>query len=73
MNAAIADSILALTSTTATAPRDAGGVEELDCPDHEIENTTDFYEMCDAEAIAAYGLKVHGEDNPTWAQAMKSD
>eukprot|EP00965_Chrysotila_dentata_P176850 5840907-Pleurochrysis_carterae.AAC.4 len=48
-------------------------MEELDCPDHKIENTADFCEMCDAETIAAYGLKVHGNDNPTWAQAMKSD
>eukprot|EP00965_Chrysotila_dentata_P010419 338981-Pleurochrysis_carterae.AAC.1 len=64
MNAAIAHSILALTSTTAAAPRDAGGAEELDCPDQEIENTADFYEMCDAEATAAYRLKAHGKDNP---------
>eukprot|EP00965_Chrysotila_dentata_P079498 2621769-Pleurochrysis_carterae.AAC.4 len=69
MNAAIADSILALTSTADAAARGAGGwMGEFDGPDNEIENTADFYEM-----IAAYGLNKHGEDNPTWAQAMKSD
>eukprot|EP00965_Chrysotila_dentata_P051332 1702471-Pleurochrysis_carterae.AAC.1 len=29
--------------------------------------------MCDATAVATYGVKAHGDDNPTWAQAMKSD
>eukprot|EP00965_Chrysotila_dentata_P003433 111753-Pleurochrysis_carterae.AAC.3 len=28
--------------------------------------------MGDTDAIAAYGLKAHGEENSTWAQAMKS-
>eukprot|EP00965_Chrysotila_dentata_P128055 4234338-Pleurochrysis_carterae.AAC.1 len=28
--------------------------------------------MDDTDAITAYGLKAHGEENPTWAQAMRS-
>eukprot|EP00965_Chrysotila_dentata_P116050 3836729-Pleurochrysis_carterae.AAC.1 len=27
----------------------------------------------DTDAIAAYGLKVHGEESPTWTHAMKSE
>eukprot|EP00965_Chrysotila_dentata_P157201 5193854-Pleurochrysis_carterae.AAC.1 len=29
--------------------------------------------MSDADITEVYGLKVHGDDNPTWAQAMRSD
>eukprot|EP00965_Chrysotila_dentata_P070916 2343828-Pleurochrysis_carterae.AAC.1 len=29
--------------------------------------------MGDADFTAAYELKVHGDDNPTWTKAMKSD
>eukprot|EP00965_Chrysotila_dentata_P095205 3147209-Pleurochrysis_carterae.AAC.1 len=29
--------------------------------------------MCDATAVARYRVKAHGDDNPTGAQAMKSN
>eukprot|EP00965_Chrysotila_dentata_P109499 3618593-Pleurochrysis_carterae.AAC.1 len=32
-----------------------------------------LFDISDADITEAYGLKVHGDDNPTWAQAMRSD
>eukprot|EP00965_Chrysotila_dentata_P050032 1657916-Pleurochrysis_carterae.AAC.1 len=32
-----------------------------------------LFETGDTVAIAAYGLKAHGKENPTWAQAIKSE
>eukprot|EP00965_Chrysotila_dentata_P091976 3036041-Pleurochrysis_carterae.AAC.3 len=60
MNAALAKALLDLLSATA-ALCDAGGVAEI----------ANLCGMFDATAV--YGLKLHGDDNPTWAQAVKSD
>eukprot|EP00965_Chrysotila_dentata_P219870 6191404-Pleurochrysis_carterae.AAC.1 len=65
MNAAIANVILKLVPSAAVL-RDAGGANESsedDC----------LYDMCDEDASFAMGLKTLDEENPTWAQAMKSD
>eukprot|EP00965_Chrysotila_dentata_P201125 6180400-Pleurochrysis_carterae.AAC.1 len=72
MNAARADSVLALMSATAAALRDARGMGEFDCFDNARDVTVDLCDMCDAGAVAAYGLIAHGKNNQTWAYAMKS-
>eukprot|EP00965_Chrysotila_dentata_P106599 3520988-Pleurochrysis_carterae.AAC.2 len=69
MNAALADSILALFPTTAAALRVAGAESEIDAE----EDMHNPFEMSDADITEAYRLKVHEDDNPTWAQAMRSD
>eukprot|EP00965_Chrysotila_dentata_P092048 3038950-Pleurochrysis_carterae.AAC.1 len=70
MNAALADAIIALLPTAAAVPRDAGGDAEIITGNNDLEIP---FDMGDAAFTAAYGLKVHGDDNPTWAKAMKSD
>eukprot|EP00965_Chrysotila_dentata_P163374 5396248-Pleurochrysis_carterae.AAC.2 len=32
-----------------------------------------LFDTSDADITEAHGLKAHGEDNPAWAQAMRSD
>eukprot|EP00965_Chrysotila_dentata_P095546 3158010-Pleurochrysis_carterae.AAC.1 len=32
-----------------------------------------LFDTSDANITEAYGLKGHGDDNPTWAQAMRGD
>eukprot|EP00965_Chrysotila_dentata_P089228 2946652-Pleurochrysis_carterae.AAC.1 len=61
MNAPLADSILALLPTTGAVLRDAGGESEIDAE----EDMLNPFEMSDAEITEIYGLKVHGNDNPT--------
>eukprot|EP00965_Chrysotila_dentata_P050340 1667728-Pleurochrysis_carterae.AAC.1 len=69
MNAALADSILALLPTTAALLRDAGGESRVDAE----EEMLNLFETSDADSVTeAYGLKVHGDDNPTWAP-MRGD
>eukprot|EP00965_Chrysotila_dentata_P165714 5471099-Pleurochrysis_carterae.AAC.1 len=70
MNAALAKAILALLPTAAAVPRDAGGDVEITTGDNDLEIP---FEMGYTDFTAAYGLKVLGDDNPTWAKAMKSD
>eukprot|EP00965_Chrysotila_dentata_P129624 4285343-Pleurochrysis_carterae.AAC.1 len=53
MNAALADSILALLPTTAVALRDAGGESEIDAE----EDMHNPFETSDADITDAYGLK----------------
>eukprot|EP00965_Chrysotila_dentata_P071278 2355149-Pleurochrysis_carterae.AAC.1 len=62
MNAALADAILALLPTAAVVPRDAGGDAETTTSDNDLDIS---FEMGGADFTAAYGLKVHGDDNPT--------
>eukprot|EP00965_Chrysotila_dentata_P016375 541852-Pleurochrysis_carterae.AAC.1 len=70
MNAALDDSLLALLPEAAAVLRDAGG----DAKNATSENDwDDLFELGDADVIEAYGLNVHGDDNSTWAKAMKSD
>eukprot|EP00965_Chrysotila_dentata_P129802 4290902-Pleurochrysis_carterae.AAC.4 len=65
MNAALAGVLLTLVPHAAVL-RDAEGVDEY--------SQSDFlYDMCDANASIAIGLKRHGDDNSTWAQRMESD
>eukprot|EP00965_Chrysotila_dentata_P003268 106089-Pleurochrysis_carterae.AAC.1 len=68
MNAALADSTLALLPATAAVLRDAWGESRID----DEEDMINLFEI-DADITEAYGLKAHGEDSPTWAQAMRSD
>eukprot|EP00965_Chrysotila_dentata_P022967 761017-Pleurochrysis_carterae.AAC.1 len=70
MNAALADAILALLPATAAVLRDAGGGSEVD---EERDDMRNLLNDSDAGIAAAYRLKTHGDDNPTWAQAMKGD
>eukprot|EP00965_Chrysotila_dentata_P031526 1051402-Pleurochrysis_carterae.AAC.1 len=70
MNAAIADSLLALLLATAAVLRDAGGDAENATGEKDLD---DLFELGDADVIEAYSLNVHGDDNSTWAKAMKSD
>eukprot|EP00965_Chrysotila_dentata_P033067 1101448-Pleurochrysis_carterae.AAC.2 len=67
MNAALADSILALLPATAAVLRDAGGESEVG---EEGDDMFNPLSNGDADIAAAYGLKAHGDDNPTLAQAM---
>eukprot|EP00965_Chrysotila_dentata_P014226 471724-Pleurochrysis_carterae.AAC.1 len=62
MNAALVEALVAILASAA-ALRDARGVAEI----------ANLCCMCDATAVAAYGVKARGDDNPTWAHAMKSD
>eukprot|EP00965_Chrysotila_dentata_P040354 1339088-Pleurochrysis_carterae.AAC.1 len=70
MDAALADSILALLPTATAVLRDAGGESEVD---ETWDNMFNPLNNGDADFPAAYGLKAHGDDNLTWAQAMKGD
>eukprot|EP00965_Chrysotila_dentata_P084584 2791918-Pleurochrysis_carterae.AAC.1 len=70
MNAALAVSLLALFLATAAVLRDAGGDAENATGE---KNLDDLFELGNADVIEAYGLNIHGDDNPTWAKAMKSD
>eukprot|EP00965_Chrysotila_dentata_P222169 6192800-Pleurochrysis_carterae.AAC.3 len=70
LNAALAASILKLLPATAAVLRDAGGDAETDTAKDDLDV---LLNMGDADVIAAYGLKAHGDDIPTWAKAMKSD
>eukprot|EP00965_Chrysotila_dentata_P171543 5661357-Pleurochrysis_carterae.AAC.1 len=69
MNRALADSILGLLPTTAAVLRDAKGESRID----DEEDMLNLFDTSDADITEAYGLKVHRDDNPTWAQAMRSD
>eukprot|EP00965_Chrysotila_dentata_P215210 6188633-Pleurochrysis_carterae.AAC.2 len=74
MNTALADSLLALFTSTAAALRDAGGVDEICSDDEHSDNIRNLFDESDAGDIElVMGLKTHGNDNPTWAQAMRSD
>eukprot|EP00965_Chrysotila_dentata_P144311 4766597-Pleurochrysis_carterae.AAC.1 len=61
MNAALADSILAQLPTNAAVLRDAGGESETDTE----EDTLNPFKRSDADITEVYGLKIHGDDNPT--------
>eukprot|EP00965_Chrysotila_dentata_P155510 5138488-Pleurochrysis_carterae.AAC.1 len=62
--------ITRLVPTTAAVLRDAGGESEIDTE----EDMLNPFKISDADITEVYGLKVHGDDNPTfWAQAMRSD
>eukprot|EP00965_Chrysotila_dentata_P003113 101779-Pleurochrysis_carterae.AAC.1 len=61
MNAALADPLLALLPAAAAVLRDAGGHAESATSENEWD---DLFELGDADVIEAYGLNVHGDDNP---------
>eukprot|EP00965_Chrysotila_dentata_P070200 2318743-Pleurochrysis_carterae.AAC.1 len=72
MNAALADSLLVRLTSTAAALRDAGGVDEICSDDEHSDNIHNLFDESDAGDIElVMGLKTHGDDNPTWAQAMR--
>eukprot|EP00965_Chrysotila_dentata_P060223 1996745-Pleurochrysis_carterae.AAC.1 len=72
MNAALDIAIVALLPSAA-AVRDAGGASEDDWHEKALNDIFTLGNESDADVSMAMRLKAHGEDNPTWAQAMKGD
>eukprot|EP00965_Chrysotila_dentata_P013263 438224-Pleurochrysis_carterae.AAC.1 len=61
MNAALADSLPSLLPATAAVLRDAGGDARIATGENDLD---DLLEVGDTDVIEAYGLNVHGDDNP---------